>query len=164
MRTWQTTRRVRFADCDPAGIVFFPQYLVMLNTLHEQWFDEALDVPYATLIGARRTGMPTVRLEVDFTAISRHGDDLVLSLGVTRLGRSSLELAAEFFGRRSPPGAHDVDAGPAEDDRELRLRARQVLVCTSLDTHRPQPFPSDLRAALERYAPPAAPAPSETRP
>ena len=25
--------RVRFAHCDPAGIVFFPQYLVMLNTL-----------------------------------------------------------------------------------------------------------------------------------
>ena len=162
MRTWQTTRRVRFADCDPAGIVFFPQYLVMLYTLHEQWFDEALGVPYATLIGARRTGMPTVRLEVDFTAISRHGDDLVLSLGVARLGRSSLELAVEFFGRREPgpSGA----ATPPADDRELRLRARQVLVCTSLDTHRPQPFPPDLRAALEHYAPPAAPAPSETRP
>jgi 4-hydroxybenzoyl-CoA thioesterase len=30
----------------------------------------------------------------------------------------------------------------------LRLRARQVLVCTSLETHRPQPWPEDIRAAL----------------
>jgi len=42
------TRVVRFADCDPAGIVFFPQYLVMLNTLVEQWFDEGLRIPFAS--------------------------------------------------------------------------------------------------------------------
>ena len=69
-------RTVRFSDCDPAGIVFFPQYLVMLNGFVEQWFDEGLRVPYATLLGPRRVGLPTVRLEVDFTAISRHGDRL----------------------------------------------------------------------------------------
>jgi 4-hydroxybenzoyl-CoA thioesterase len=79
---FETHRQVRFADCDPAGIVFFPQYLVMLNTLHEQWFDEALLIPYAQLIGQRRTGLPTVRLEVDFTAVSRHGDRLRQTLAV----------------------------------------------------------------------------------
>ena len=68
---FQATRIVRFADCDPAGIVFFPQYLVMLNALVEQWFDDGLGIPYAHLIGARRTGLPTVRLEVDFTAIGK---------------------------------------------------------------------------------------------
>jgi 4-hydroxybenzoyl-CoA thioesterase len=125
---------VRFADCDPAGIVFFPQYLVMLNTLHEQWFDEGLGVPYAELIGRRRTGLPTVRLEVDFTAISRHGDDLRQELAVRRIGRSSVELAIAFHG-----------------GDELRLRARQVLVCTDLNTHRPQALPADVRAGMARY-------------
>ena len=131
---YEATRRVRFSDCDPAGIVFFPQYLVMLNGFVEQWFDEGLRVSYAELIGVRRTGLPTVRLEVDFTAITRHGDDVTLTVAVENLGRSSLVLGIELH------------AGP-----ELRLRVRQVLVCTSLDTHKPQALPDDVRAALGPY-------------
>jgi len=131
---------VRFADCDPAGIVFFPQYLVMLNTLVERWFGEGLRVPYHVVIGARRLGLPTVRLEADFTAISRHGDELAQRLGLARVGRSSLELLTTYH---------------AAGDDELRLRVRQVIVCTSLADHRPCPWPDDLRAALERFLPDA---------
>ena len=36
-------------------------------------------------------------------------------------------------------------------DGELRLAARQVLVCTSLETHASQPLPDDVREALEPY-------------
>jgi 4-hydroxybenzoyl-CoA thioesterase len=125
---------VRFAHCDPAGIVFFPQYLVMLNTLHERWFDEGLGVPYAEYIGVRRLGLPTVRLECDFTAISRQGERLRQRLAVAKLGRTSLELAVEY------------DCGG-----ELRARFRQVLVCTSLATHKSHPLPDDLRISMTRY-------------
>ena len=128
---YTTEQTVRFAHCDPAGIVFFPQYLVMLNTLVEDWFDRGLRLPYADLILQRRIGLPTVRLEVDFTAVSRLGDVLTQVLRVTHLGRSSMHLHAEFLGRG-----------------ELRLRARQVLVCTALDTHRPQALPDDVREAV----------------
>ncbi len=138
-RVFEARRVVRFADCDPAGIVFFPQYLVMLNTLVEQWFDEGLGIPYAQLIGERRAGLPTVRLEVDFTAISRHGQTLRQRVAVEKLGRSSLVLDLSYWG---------TDARGAD---EQRLRARQVLVCTSLDTHRPQPLPEDVRVALQPY-------------
>jgi len=131
---FQAQQTVRFAHCDPAGIVFFPQYLVMLNNLVEQWFDEGLRVPYAPLIAERRTGLPTVRLEVDFTAISRMGDVLQQRLHLAHLGRSSMHLHTEFHGQ----GA-------------LRLRAKQVLVCTSLDDHRPRPLPDDLRRALATF-------------
>ncbi len=144
------TRTVRFAECDPAGIVFFPQYLVMLNSFVEQWFDDGLHIPYAGLIGARRTGLPTVRLEVDFTAISRHGDRVTLAVQIEKLGRSSLTLQL---------GCH---AGE-DDSGELRFKARQVLVCTSLATHRPQALPEDVRSALLPYLmPPADPAPEPT--
>jgi len=134
------TRTVRFSDCDPAGIVFFPQYLVMLNGFVEQWFDEALGIRYATLIGARRLGLPTVRLELDFTAVSRHGDALRLQLEVEKLGRSSLVLRHEFRA--------------ADGSDELRLRARQVLVCTALASHRAQALPDDVRAAIQARASP----------
>lgn len=136
---FEIVETVRFAHCDPAGIVFFPQYLVMLNTLHERWFGEALGVPYHDYVGQRRLGVPTVRLECDFTAVSRHGDRLRQRLALNKLGRTSIDVAAEFVAV----------------DGELRARFRQVLVCTSLATHRPQPLPDDLRAGMQRFLKPA---------
>ncbi len=126
--------RIRFAHCDPAGIVFYPQYLVMFNTLVEDWFDQGLAIPYASVLGPRRTGLPTVRLEVDFKAISRMGDDVQLGLAVERLGERSLILAL------------DVRAGD-----EVRVTARKVLVATSLQTHQAMPWPDDLRQAMLRW-------------
>ncbi|WP_273361362.1 acyl-CoA thioesterase [Simplicispira suum] len=128
--------RIRFAHCDPAGIVFFPQYLVMFNGLVEDWFTDGLGVPYAELLGPRRVGLPIVRLECDFSAISRMGDDVVLGLSIARLGRSSLAL--DFCCR----------AG-----EQLRVASRQVLVATSLETHRPIAFPPDVRDALAAFVP-----------
>ena len=125
---------VRFAHCDPAGIVFFPQYRVMLNNVHERWFGEALGVPYVEYIGRRRLGLPTVRLECDFTAVSLLGDRLRQRLAVAKLGRTSLELAVEF-----------------DCAGELRARFRQVLVCTSLATHKSYPLPEDLRMGMQRF-------------
>ena len=57
---------IRFAHCDPAGIIFFPQYLVLFNGLVEDWLNQALRHPYARMLGAERTGLPIVRLECDF--------------------------------------------------------------------------------------------------
>jgi 4-hydroxybenzoyl-CoA thioesterase len=106
----------------------------MVNTLVEDWVTEGLGVPYAQLLGARRTGLPTVRLECDFSAISRMGDEVMLGLTVERMGVSSLTLAV---------GCRAGD--------EQRISVRQVLVSTSLDTHRAVPIPVDLRAAIEAF-------------
>jgi 4-hydroxybenzoyl-CoA thioesterase len=134
LTTFEATRTVRFSDCDPAGIVFFPRYMVMVNKLVERWFDDALLIPYASIISQRRIGLPTVRLEVDFTAVTRHGERLLQRLAVEKLGRTSLVLRHEYLG-----------------GDELRMRARQVLVCTALDTHRPLPLPEDMRSAMRPY-------------
>ena len=129
-------RLIRFSDCDPAGIVFYPQYFVMLNGLVEDWFNDELGIGYAALILERRNGLPTVRLEVDFQAVSRLGDHVRLALQVDRLGGRSLTLSLEVSG---------ADGGP-------RMRMRQVLVTTSLVTHRALDIPSDIRAAISRSA------------
>ena len=123
---------IRFSHCDPAGIVFFPQYLVLFNHLLEDWFTHGLGIDYAELIGPRRVGTPTVRLECDFRAISRMGDHVTFSITPERVGGKSLSLAIE-----------------ARLGDELRVGARQVLVFTSLDTHRAIDMPADVRAALQ---------------
>jgi 4-hydroxybenzoyl-CoA thioesterase len=140
------TRQVRFSDCDPAGIVFFPQYLVMVNGVIEEWFNVGLKLPYAHMIASRRTGLPTVRLEVDFTAISHHGDELTFNVEVEKLGRSSLTVLMEAHGQ-----VHGLAHGQAHGRDELRMRVRQVLVCTSLQTHKPQALPDDIRNGLLPY-------------
>lgn len=130
---YRREQRVRFGDCDPAGIVFFPRYHEMLNALVEDWFTLGLGIDYAELIGTRRVGLPTVRLASEFQRVSRMGDRLQQGVAIERLGRSSLALRIRF-----------------EGDDGCRVQFEQVLVCTSLETHRPIPFPDDLRAALER--------------
>ena len=131
-------RLIRFSDCDPAGIVFYPQYFVMLNGLVEDWVNEGLGLSYHGLVAERRIGLPTVKLEVDFKAVSRMGDQVTLGLAVERLGSRSMTLAVRCF---------DAAAG------EVRMQMKQVIVTTSLETHRAVAIPDDMRAAILRDAP-----------
>lgn len=124
--------RIRFSHCDPAGIVFFPQYLVLFNQVVEDWFTDGLGVPYATLLGTRRIGLPIVRLECDFRAISRMGDAVVMTVAVERAGGKSLQLHMQCL---APDGG-------------VRVSARKVLVFTDLDSHQAIAMPEDVRQAL----------------
>jgi 4-hydroxybenzoyl-CoA thioesterase len=126
------TRRIRFSDCDPAGIVFYPQYFVLFNDLVEEWFDALLPGGYAGYILGSRCGLPTVRVEAEFKRVSRMGDQVTLGLQVVRLGSKSLELELECKG----------------DDGGRRMAFKQTLVTTSLETHLSIPIPARLRSAL----------------
>src|SRR5687768_8519472 len=84
--------RIHFSECDPAGIVFYPQYFVLFNDLVEEWVDSLIPGGYAGFIGKDRQGLPTVRLEAEFKSISRMGDDVEFSVQVERLGTSSIWL------------------------------------------------------------------------
>lgn len=126
---------IHFSHCDPAGIVFFPQYLVLFNNLVETWFTEGLGISYADMIAQRRVGLPTVHLECDFRRISRMGEQLDFCVAVKRLGSRSLTLQL-WVGEQDQP----------------RVRLEQVLVFTSLETHKSISIPADIRQALEALA------------
>ncbi|WP_159738481.1 acyl-CoA thioesterase [Vibrio atypicus] len=130
--------RIRFSDCDPAGIVFYPQYFVMFNDLLEAWVDSILDGGFAHYIGQSRFGLPVVNLQADFKAISRMGDDVYLQLEVERVGDKSLGLTYRC-----------VDASD-----QLRMEARQTLVTTSLVTHKAVPIPTELKTAIRNFCNP----------
>lgn len=131
---FERTVKIRFAHCDPAGIVFFPQYLVLTNGLVEDCFTEGLAIDYAKMIQERRIGLPIVKLECDFSRPSRMGETITLSLAVLALGRSSIRL--EIIGHT---------------EAQTRFRAMQVLVTTSLETGGSIEIPADIRAALAPY-------------
>jgi len=129
---FERVARIRFGHCDPAGIVYFPQYLVLFNGLVEDWFTDGLGVSYANMLGPRRIGLPIVKLHCEFSAISRMGDDVQVKLKLDRLGGKSLSLSLDCW------------AGD-----EQRVRSQQVLVFTDLNTHRAIAVPQDVRQAIE---------------
>ena len=128
---------VRFSDCNPSGIIFYPQYFAIFNGLVEDWFNEGLGIGYEKTISQRRIGLPTVQLDVDFEALCRVGEEVELSLGVERLGTRSLTLQLRCTGRH---------------DGIVRMRGRQVLVTMSLDTYASLEIPPDIREAVARCA------------
>lgn len=127
--------RIRFSHCDPAGIVFFPQYLMLTNALVEDWFTDALGIDYADMIGGRRVGLPIVRLECEFARPSRMGETISLALSLIDVGGRSIRIRI-------------VGRGP----NGMRFAATQVLVTTSLESGESILIPDDIRAALLRAA------------
>jgi len=133
-KAFERDKLIRFHHCDPAGIVFYPQYFILFNELVEDWFNHGLRHDYAELVYTQRLGTPMVRVECDFLSPSKIGEVLTLSLGVRHLGRSSLGLLVE-----------GVAGGVA------RVRASLTVVLANVDTLRSVPFPPALRAGIERY-------------
>ena len=124
--------RIEFSHCDPAGIVFFPRYFEMINSVVENFFRERLGHPFERITMIEGHGVPTVHLETDFRAPSRLGDLVRFTLTVSGLGRASLDLH-----HRAAMGG------------ELRLEARQRIVWIGRDG-RAAPWPDALRAGLVR--------------
>lgn len=131
-------RTVRFADCDAAGIMFFPRLMEMLNGVVEAWFEGPLGVSFRTLHLEQGWSVPTARLEAEFHAPSRLEDRLEWTLEVARLGRSSCTLA------------HGVACAG-----QPRLSARQTIVFVAGEM-RATPWPDGLRARLAAFAPAGA--------
>src|SRR5690606_33461739 len=99
--------------------------------------------PWPAKVAEQRIGTPTVTLDLVFEQPGFHGDDLTFRLEVVTVGRTSLDLA------------HTV-----ERDGVVLWRAKQRIVATALDTHRPVPWPADLKTALQECAALDAQAPS----
>lgn len=133
--SFSTRWKVRFADVDPAGIVFYPRYFEMLNAAVEDWF-EALGADFSSMHFKRRIGVPTVRLDCEFLSPSELGEELTVTVAPFETGRTSCTVH------------YRVEGGG-----RLRLRASGVLVCMDLAARRAIPWPDDIRS---RLAPAAA--------
>jgi len=86
------TVRIEWGDCDPAGIIFFPNYFRI--------FDHSTAMLFETVLGMTKfemfkrlefTGWPLVRTQAKFIKPTRFGDDVVVDSTIT-FGRSSFEV------------------------------------------------------------------------
>lgn len=131
---------IRFHHCDPAGIVFYPQYFVLFNELVEDWFNQGLGVDFARYHVETGLGVPMGKVDCRFIAPSKVGDTLRLLLTVKRLGGASLTLHVR-----------------GESAGQTRVEATLTVVQASLTTRRSVPFNHDMRQRLARYVEASSP-------
>jgi 4-hydroxybenzoyl-CoA thioesterase len=126
-------RPVRFEDVDAAQIVFFPRVLAYCHEAMAELMAR-VDGGYAKLVVERRIGLPTVHVDVDFTAPLRFGDVARMEVTVSRIGRSSCTF--------------EMSVSRVRDGAAV---ARVKLICASTDlsTLRSVALPADVRRVLE---------------
>lgn len=129
-----SVQKIRFDDVDGAGIVYYPQFFHLCHAAFEDFFDTAAPISYPELIRDRRLGFPTVAIESEFTAPLEYGDVAVVELAVQSVGSSSVRI--RYTIRRKRDGAPSFSA-----------LITNVLM--DLDTRRPVPLPSELKALME---------------
>lgn len=121
---------IRFQHCDPAGIVFYPRYVEMINATVEDWF-ESIGLSFAEIHGPMKTAIPAVSLNIDFKMPTRLGERIELRLVVEHIGTTSIRLAI---------------AAALGD--EIRFRSTITLVHISMLDYRPHPWPPKFRNAM----------------
>lgn len=129
--------KVRFQHVDYAGIVFYPRFLEMLNCLVEDFYEEALNLPFKNI--HKTGGIPTVDLKVQFKKAARLGDELTKYFWIKKLGSSSMNCGFKF----------------EHEDGSICLEGDVTLVKVDfLDDRgsiKASPFTDDMRINLERY-------------
>ena len=125
--------KVRFGQVDPAGIVFHPRYIEMVNDTIEDWFAH-LGFPFSAMHLEKHFGVPLVHIEADFFRPSRLGETLDFRLRVIKVGRSSLVLAVR-----------------GECRGEKRLAAKVILARVDLKKGASAGWTPVLKRALEAW-------------
>jgi 4-hydroxybenzoyl-CoA thioesterase len=130
--TFSVDRQIRFHHCDPAGIVFFPQFFYLLHEAKEDFLAH-IGFPQHRMIESG-LGTPVVDIKTGFHGMCRYGDDITISVTISKLGNSSMGMEYEIH-----------SAGI------LKLTSSWVLVYSALSGGKPVRIPDDLRNAMQPY-------------
>ena len=115
------TLRIEWGQCDPAGIVFYPQYLIVFDTSTGWLFQRTGLSPLDMRRRYGIVGIPVVEVGARFVMPCRFDDEVVVESEVGEWGRSSFtvrhrvikqgELALEGFEKRVWAGPHPQQPG-----------------------------------------------------
>ena len=135
--TFRTRLRYRFGDIDEAGIAYYPKLLHYFHCAFEDWWSDGLGHPYPRVLQQDKLGLPAVKLEAEFFAPIRYGDEPWVHLGVLRIGTSSVE-----FGMWMTLG----------DDKKPLCRARILTAAIDMATMQKRTLPDEWRLRFAAFA------------
>jgi 4-hydroxybenzoyl-CoA thioesterase len=128
-------RRVRFGDCDPAGIVFTPRYAEFVFDAAEIWLERVMGLPVHAQLAGTETATPVRSISVDLRLSLRPGESFACQVFVEAIGRTSFRLLV--VGRRG--------------DGRLSFVGRMTCVATDRSRRVTEPLSPAYRAVLTDY-------------
>jgi 4-hydroxybenzoyl-CoA thioesterase len=130
---FQVSKRIRIQHCDPAGLVFTPQYFNLCIEVLEDWFED-LDYGYTKMIRAESSGTPAMKITAKFHKTSILGDTLDFSLSVMQLRSKSALLSIK-----------------ASCNKEKRCQMEFLYGFAQLKEKGLQAWPVDLAEKMSKY-------------
>ena len=130
---FSTRITVNFGDTDPAGLVYFPNIFHFCHIAMERFFQEVCGVSYSKLTGEQHVGFPTVQIDGEFTIPLRYGDEIEITMTVSKVGTKSISLSYKVTNSEGLPCAE----------------VSQVIVAMDLSNHSSIPIPDSIRQTLQ---------------
>ena len=130
---FSTRITVNFGDTDPAGLVYFPNIFHYCHIAMERFFQEVCGVSYSKLTGEQHVGFPTVRIDGEFMIPLRYGDEIEITMTVSKVGTKSISLSYKVT---NSEGLSCADIS-------------QVIVAMDLSNHSSIPIPGSIRRSFQ---------------
>jgi YbgC/YbaW family acyl-CoA thioester hydrolase len=122
---------IRFADADPAGVVFYPRLIERAHDAVENMIRHSA-IGHAAWFGSKEIAVPLRHAEAGFFRPMRPGESYTARAAVEKIGETSVAFAVEFTGA----------------DGATAAQVRTVHVAVDRATGRPVALPQAWRRAL----------------
>jgi 4-hydroxybenzoyl-CoA thioesterase len=129
--------RIEFGNCDPARIIYYPNYVVWIDQSTHHLF-ESVGLPIRDLQDRLGVQVPLVDLSVQFVKPAGWGDEIEIESKVERWGGKSFDVA------------HRITNAATGD---VLANGRETRVCVRIDPAVPKgltgcPIPEEMRKAF----------------
>lgn len=132
--SFRATISVRFQDVDAGGVLFFGRIFDYCHQAYED-FIATSGTDRARYFSGGDFLVPIAHAEADYVKPIRHGEQVVVHIDVTRVGRASFRLRYRVTG----------SAG------DLRAEASTVHAFVEMKTMKPIPIPGALRGFFQGH-------------
>lgn len=132
--TWRD--RIRWADSDPMGIVFYGAYVRLIGVTESEMF-RALGLSIDVVRLQREVWLPRKALHLEFHSAAQLEEEVLVKAWFGHVGSSSVTMRFEFH---------------RADDDAHRASGSLTVVHVDRETMTPRPIPADVRGALARFA------------
>ena len=138
-RTTTHTVDVAFGDCDPAGIVFFPNFSRWMDTASLSFFMQCGVPPWRELVKTRGiVGTPLLEINTKFFKAATYGETLTIT---TRVEEWRAKVIVQI---------HRITRERADGGEDLICEGREVRAFVNRDDADPDrlramPVPADIR-------------------
>ena len=130
------SRVVRFGECDPAGVVYYPVFFNWFHELMEAWFETSLGISYAQCI--QKVGFPAKETNAVFFRPVALGESVDLHMHLSQLSPRSFRMDIEV-----------------KSQEKTKAKGYVVCVCIGVSPDgfqfAPQEIPPDLYTKMQKY-------------